>query len=54
MNFVANIPHIRCFIKKEYVHDLERGHGEYIEAVLIAVVVVVVVVVVVNQLHVMH
>ena len=37
MNFVANIPHIRCFIKKEYVHDLERGHGEYIEAVLIAV-----------------
>ena len=37
MNFVANVPHIRCFVKKEYVHDLERGHGEYIEAVLIAV-----------------
>ena len=37
MNFVANVPHIRCFVKKEYVHDLERGHGELIEAVLIAV-----------------
>ena len=37
MNFVANVPHIRCFVKKEYVHDLERGHGEFIEAVLLAV-----------------
>ena len=37
MSFVANIPYIRCWIKKEYVHDLERGHGEFIECVMLAV-----------------
>ena len=37
MNFVANIPYINCFVKKEFLHDLERGHGELVDAVLIAV-----------------
>lgn len=37
MSFVANIPYIRCWIKKEYVHDLEHGHGEFIECVMLAV-----------------
>ena len=37
MNFVANVPYIKCWVRKEYVHDFQRGHGEFIEAVLIAV-----------------
>ena len=37
MNFVANVPYIKCYVKKEYLYDLERGHGEYEECVLIAV-----------------
>ena len=37
MNFVANLPYIKCFLKKEYLYDLEKGHGEYEECVLISV-----------------
>ena len=37
MNFVANVPYIKCWVRKEYLHDLERGHGEFVEAVMIAV-----------------
>ena len=37
MNFVANVPYIKCFVKKEYLHDLNRGHGEIVDAVIIAV-----------------
>ena len=37
MNFVANIPYIKCWIKKEYLYDLMKGHGDLIECVLIAV-----------------
>ena len=37
MNFVANVPYIKCYVKKEYLYDLERGHGEFEECVLIAV-----------------
>ena len=37
MNFVANIPYTKCWVRKEYLHDLERGHGEFVEAVIIAV-----------------
>ena len=37
MNFVANVPYIKCFVKKEYLHDLNRGHGELVECVIIAV-----------------
>ena len=37
MNFVANVPYIKCWIRKEYLHDLEKGHGEFVECVLLAV-----------------
>ena len=37
MNFCANLPYIKVWIKKEYLHDLEKGHGELVEGVLIAV-----------------
>ena len=37
MNFVANVPYIKCYVKKEYLYDLTRGHGEFEECVLIAV-----------------
>ena len=37
MNFVANTPYTKCWVRKEYLHDLERGHGELVEAVMLAV-----------------
>ena len=37
MNFVANILYIKCYVRKEYLHDLEKGHGEFVECVLLAV-----------------
>ena len=37
MNFVANLPYIKCYVKKEYLYDLTRGHGEFEECVLLAV-----------------
>ena len=37
MNFVANVPYIKCYVRKEYLYDLEKGHGEFEECVLIAV-----------------
>ena len=37
MNFVANIPYIKCWVRKEYLHDLHKGHGEFVECVLLAV-----------------
>ena len=37
MNFVANVPYIKCYVKKEYLYDLTKGHGEFEECVLLAV-----------------
>ena len=37
MNFVANLPHIKCYVRKEYLRDLEDGHGEFVDATIIAV-----------------
>ena len=37
MNFVANLPHIKCYVRKEYLRDLEDGHGEFVEATILAV-----------------
>ena len=37
MNFVANVPYIKCYVRKEYLYDLTRGHGEFEECVLLAV-----------------
>ena len=37
MNFVANVQYIKCYVRKEYLYDLTRGHGEFEECVLLAV-----------------
>ena len=37
MQFVANVPYIKCYVRKEYLYDLEKGHGEFEDCVLIAV-----------------
>ncbi len=37
MNFVANTPYIKCWVKKEYLHDLNKGHGEFVPVVMVAV-----------------
>ena len=37
MNFVANIRYIKCWVKREYLFDLMKGHGDLIECVLVAV-----------------
>ena len=36
-NFVANLPHLKCYVRKEYLHDLNKGHGEFVDCVIIAV-----------------
>jgi hypothetical protein len=28
---VANLPPTKVFVKKQYLYDLERGHGEFVE-----------------------
>ena len=28
---IGNIPYIKCFARKEYLHDREHGHGEFID-----------------------
>lgn len=28
-HLIANLPPIRCFIRKEFLYDHEKGHGEY-------------------------
>ena len=37
MQFVANIPYIKVYIKKEYLYDLRKGHGDFEEGILLAV-----------------
>jgi len=37
MNFVANTPYIKCWVRKEYTHNHEKYHGEFIHAMAIAV-----------------
>ena len=32
-----NVPMMRCFVRGEYLRDLDRGHGEYIKAIAHAV-----------------
>ena len=34
---VANIPPLKVLVKKEYLYDLEKGHGEFAEGVWISV-----------------
>lgn len=34
---LASIPYFRCLVRREYLRDLEDGHGEFLEATAIAV-----------------
>ena len=29
----VNTPHVDVFVKKEYLYDLQKGHGEFLEGV---------------------
>ena len=33
----SNIPHFKCWVRKEYTHNHQQYHGEYIHALAIAV-----------------
>lgn len=33
----ANLPHVEVFVKKEYLYDFEKGHGELVEGVWVTV-----------------
>ena len=33
----ANLPPIELYVKKEYLYDLEKGHGEYTPGIWISV-----------------
>ena len=37
MNFVANTPYVKCWVRKEYTHNHEKYHGEFLHAMAIAV-----------------
>lgn len=28
-HLIANLPPVRCYVRKEFLYDLERGHGEF-------------------------
>ena len=34
---IANVPPHKCYVRKEYLYDLEKGHGEFTEAIWISV-----------------
>ena len=34
---VANLPPVKVYVKKEYLYDHEKGHGEFVEGVWITV-----------------
>ena len=34
---VANLPPVKVYVKKEYLYDHQKGHGEYVEGVWITV-----------------
>ena len=33
----SNIPHFKCWVRKEYTHNHEKYHGEFIHAMAVAV-----------------
>jgi len=33
MNFVVNVPYTQCWIKKEFLYDHQKGHGEFVPCV---------------------
>lgn len=34
---VANIPPVHCYIKREFLYDFERGHGEYESCIWVSI-----------------
>ena len=28
-HLIANLPPVRCYVRKEFLYDFEKGHGEY-------------------------
>ena len=30
---VANVPPVKVFVKKQYLYDLKKGHGEFVEGI---------------------
>jgi hypothetical protein len=28
-HIVANLPPVKCFVRKEFLYDFEKGHGEF-------------------------
>ncbi|HXF89581.1 MAG TPA: hypothetical protein VNK48_14595 [Xanthobacteraceae bacterium] len=37
---LAPIPYVRCLVRKEYLRNLEDGHGEFLEATAVAILAV--------------
>lgn len=37
MYLIANLPPVRCYVRKEYLYDLEKGQGEYEPCIWISV-----------------
>ena len=33
----SNIPHFKCWVRKEYTHNHEKYHGEFLHAMAVAV-----------------
>jgi hypothetical protein len=33
---VANIPPVKCFVRKEFLYNFQKGHGEYEPAVWVS------------------
>ena len=36
-NVFTNLPPIELYVKKEYLYDLEKGHGELVEGLWVSV-----------------
>ena len=34
---ISNMPHFKCWVRKEFTHNHEKNHGEYLHALAIAV-----------------
>lgn len=34
MNFLCDTPYISCYVRNEFLHNQEKGHGEFTEATL--------------------
>ena len=33
----SNIPHFKCWVRREYTHNHEKYHGEFLHAMAVAV-----------------